>query len=353
MNRLWVRLSLAFAVVLAISFLLMGFIVQQNFANPSVPPPPEVIAYFQQLRSERIAPNPLQALGIIGVLAIIAGIVVNRWVASPMSDLEGAASAIGQGALNTRVEARGSQEMVAVALAFNDMAARLEQAESLRQSLLADVAHELRHPLHVLQGNLQAMQDGVYPINDEEIERLMAQTRHLTVLVNDLHVLAQAEARQMPLSIQNVDIAGLVKEVTADYIPLARAREIDLHVQLLGTLPPAIAVDKARMRQAVQNLLDNALQHTPDGGQIRVTVKRETGFLQIQVQDDGDGIAPDQLTQVFDRLYRGDPSRQRQGSSTGLGLAISKALIEAHGGTIIAESRGQGQGSTFTIELPL
>ena len=190
-------------------------------------------------------------------------------------------------------------------------------------------------------------------INDDEIERLMAQTRHLTVLVNDLHVLAQAEARQLPLSIQNVDIAGLVKEVAADYIPLARAREIDLHVQLLGTLPPAIAVDKARMRQAVQNLLDNALQHTPDGGQIRVTVKRETGFLQIQVQDDGDGIAPDQLTQVFDRLYRGDPSRQRQGSSTGLGLAISKALIEAHGGTIIAESRGQGQGSTFTIELPL
>jgi signal transduction histidine kinase len=286
-------------------------------------------------------------------LAIIAGIIVSRWVASPMSELEEAANEIGQGELSARVEPRGSQEMVAVAAAFNDMAARLEQAESMRQSLLADVAHELRHPLHVLQGNLQAMQDGVYPMNDEEIERLMAQTRHLTVMVNDLHVLAQAEARQLPLHIQNVDIAGLVKEVLADYIPLAQAHDIDLHVELLGTMPPAMAIDKARMRQTVQNLLDNALRHTPDGGWVTVTVQEEDANLQIRISDNGDGIAPDQLPLVFDRLYRGDPSRQREGGSTGLGLAISKALVEAHGGKITAESPGEGQGSTFTIRLPL
>jgi signal transduction histidine kinase len=112
-------------------------------------------------------------------------------------------------------------------------------------------------------------------------------------------------------------------------------------------------IDKARIRQAVQNLLDNALRHTPSGGQVSVSVRQVNGRVQIQVQDSGDGIAPEQLPQVFDRLYRGDPSRQRQGSSTGLGLAISKALVDAHGGTITAESGGVDQGSTFTIDLPL
>ena len=353
MNQLWVRLSLAFAVVLIISSLLTGFIVQQNFANPDVPPPPEVIAYFQQLQTERVIPNPLLGLGVVGALAIIAGVIVSRWLASPMSALEEAANEIGQGELGTRIEPRGSQEMVAVASAFNDMAQQLERAESVRQGLLSDVAHELRHPLHVLQGNMQAMQDGIYPVNDEEIERRMTQTRHLTVMVHDLHVLAQAEAHRLPLHVQEVDIAGLVKEVAADYQPLAQARGIDMHVELLGTMPPTITVDRARIRQAVQNLLDNALRHTPDEGEITLTVQLQDGRLDIIVMDSGVGIAPNQLPLVFDRLYRGDLSRQREGGSTGLGLAISKALVDVHGGTITADSPGEGQGSTFTIELPL
>jgi signal transduction histidine kinase len=350
-NQLWVRLSLAFALVLTISFLLIVIVFRLRYPDPPGPPPPEVVAYFEE--NERFSANPFLVSLIVGGIAIIAGVLVSRTLASPMSDLEEAAVDIGQGDLNTRVDPRGSQEMVAVATAFNDMAAQLEQAESMRQSLLADVAHELRHPIHVLQGNLQAMQDGVYPVNDEEINRLIAQTRHLTVMVNDLHVLAQAEARQLPLHIQEIDIAGLVKEVTAVYQPLAAAREIDLHVELLGTMPPALPVDKARIRQALQNLLENSLRHTADGGQISMTVQQQDGRLIIAVIDDGEGIAPDQLPLVFDRLYQGDPSRQRFGESTGLGLAISKALVEAHGGTITAESPGVDQGSTFLITLPM
>lgn len=353
MNQLWVRLSLAFAAVLTLSFLLIVLVFRLRYPEVAEPPPPEVVAYFEQIEYEQFSGNPFIVSVIVGGVAIIAGVLVSRTLASPMSNLEEAAVDIGQGDLNTRVEPHGSQEMVAVALAFNDMAAQLEQAESLRQSLLADVAHELRHPLHVLQGNLQAMQDGVYPMNDEEITRLIAQTRHLTVMVNDLHVLAQAEARQLPLQIQEVDIAGLVKEVTAVYQPLAATRDIELHVQLLGTMPPAVEIDRARIRQAVQNLLENALRHTPDGGQIRISVQQQDGRLLIEVSDNGEGIAPDQLPLVFDRLYRGDPSRQRIGESTGLGLAISKAIVEAHGGTIAAGSPGVDQGSTFAITLPL
>jgi signal transduction histidine kinase len=352
MNKLWVRLSLAFALVLIAAFLMIGGIIQQNLGSPEKPPP-EVIAYFEQFRAEQVVPQPLTGLVGIAVMAIVAGVIASRMVASPMSNLEKAAQDIGRGDLSKRIEPRGSQEMVAVATAFNDMAAQLEQAESRRKSLLADVAHELRHPLHVLQGNLQAMQDGVYLMNEEEIERLLAQTHHLTVMVNDLHVLAQAEARQLPLHIQEVDIASLVKEVAADFQPFAQAHQVDLHVALLGTMPDTMLIDKARIRQAVQNLLDNALRHTPSGGQVSVSVRQVNGRVQIQVQDRGDGIAPEQLPQVFDRLYRGDPSRQRQGSSTGLGLAISKALVDAHGGTITAESGGVDQGSTFTIDLPL
>lgn len=353
MNQLWVRLSLAFALVLGVSILLVAVVVQLNYGVPGEPPPPEVVAYFEQVRYQRVVPNPFLAFAIVGGMAIIAGVLFSRMLASPMSELEEAAVDIGQGSLSTRVEPRGSQEMIAVAVAFNDMAAQLEQAESLRQSLLADVAHELRHPIHVLQGNLQAMQDGVYPVNDEEINCLIAQTRHLTIMVNDLHVLSQAEARQLPLHSQAVNIAGLVKEVAAVYQPLAAAREIDLYVELLGTMPPALVVDRARIRQALQNLLENSLRHTADGGQISITVKQQDGRLLISVIDDGEGIAPDQLPLVFDRLYRGDPSRQRFGESTGLGLAISKALVEAHSGTISAESPGVDQGSTFLITLPM
>lgn len=353
MNQLWVRLSFAFALVLTLSFLLIGIVFRLSYPEPAEPPPPEVVAYFEQIEYERFSANPFLVSVLVGGIAIIAGVLFSRMLASPMSELEEAAVDIGHGSLSTRVEPHGSQEMVAVAVAFNDMAAQLEQAESLRQSLLADVAHELRHPIHVLQGNLQAMQDGVYPVNDEEIKRLITQTRHLTVMVNDLHVLAQAEARQLPLHNQEVDIAGLIKEVAAVYQPLAAARDIDLHVELLGTMPPAIKIDRARIRQALQNLLENSLRHAVDGGHISITVQQQDGRMEIVVIDDGEGIAPDQLPLVFDRLYRGDPSRQRFGESTGLGLAISKALVEAHGGTITAESAGVDQGSTFLIALPM
>ncbi len=353
MNQLWVRLSLAFALVLAISFLLVALVVRLNYPQPAAPPPPEVQAYFVEIAFQPFVPNPFLAFAIVGGMAILAGMIVSRTLVSPMSDFEEAAADIGQGDLGARVVPRGSQEMIAVANAFNEMASQLEHAESLRQSMLADVAHELRHPLHVLQGNLQAMQDGVYPMNAEEIERLIAQTHHMTVMVSDLHVLAQAEAQQLPLQIQQVDIAALVKDVAAVYQPLSAAREIELRVQLLGTMPAVINVDRARIRQAIHNLLENALRHTPDGGQITLTVQRSAGHLIIEVSDNGEGIAAGHLPLVFDRLYRGDASRRRSEESTGLGLPISKTIVDAHGGRITAASPGPGQGSTFTITIPL
>ena len=354
MNRLWVRLSLAFAAVVVVAVLATALAVRLTNAivtDPITPPPPVVKAYFDRFRSEQPWPNFPTVMFVIGLVAVSAGVWMSRRVTAPLAELAQAAHAVGRQDFSQRVSLRGSEEIVAVATAFNDMAAQLQQSESLRRNLLADVAHELRHPVHVLQGSLQAILDDVYPCNKEEIARLSDQTHHLTVLVNDLHILAQAEAHKLPLRKQMTDLAALVKETVAAFEPLVAAKRVSLRVELLGTMPQ-ISVDRARLRQAVHNLLDNALRHTPEGGAIAVSVEQGPATIQLRVQDTGDGIAAEQLPYVFDRFYRTDEARTRDKGGTGLGLAIVKANVEAHGGTVTAVSQGIGQGSTFTIDLP-
>jgi signal transduction histidine kinase len=273
---------------------------------------------------------------------------------APLRQLETAANTLKTRDFTPRVPVRGSQELVAVATAFNEMAEQLQQAETLRRNLLADVAHELRHPLHILQGNLQAILDDVYPLSKEEIARLVDQTHHLTTLVKDLHELAQAEAHQLPLDKQPTDIADLVKETAADFKPFAAAKQIQLKVELLGALPPVVnSLDPARIRQVVHNLLDNALRHTPENGTITVQLEQVAAALQVAVQDNGDGIAPEQISHVFDRFYRTDSGRSRNHGGAGLGLAIAKAIVEAHDGEIGVQSEGIQMGSTFVFRLPV
>jgi two-component system sensor histidine kinase BaeS len=266
--------------------------------------------------------------------------------------LAAGARAIAGRDLAHRVPVRGSVEMRIVAESFNEMAGQLERSESSRRQLLADVAHELRNPVHVLRGNLQAILDGVYPLNEEELSRLLGQTEHLARLINDLHELSLAEARQLPLHKQPVDLGELTKDAVAAFQPLTTAQGIALRVELLGT-PPVVEVDPDRVRQTLQNLLANALRHTPAAGHIRASVAARAGQAEIAVSDSGAGIAPEHLPQVFDRFFRTDGARDRESGGAGLGLAIAKAIIESHGGALRAESAGLGRGSTFVITLPL
>jgi signal transduction histidine kinase len=354
MNRLWVYLSFTFTAVIILAFVGIAMTIRLTSdlgSDPNNPPPPEVIEYLQESRGQQFTPDVTLVAIIIGAIAIGAGAWMSRRLTKPLLELEEAAVAIGQQDLSRRVPVHGSQEFLAVATAFNDMAALLEQEESLRRNMLADVAHELRHPVHILQGNLQAILDDVYPLAKNEIERLAEQTKHLSILVNDLHILAQAEAQQLPLFKQKSDIANLVKETAASYTSLAAARNINLRVELLGTMPDSVYVDAARMRQAISNLLDNALRHTPDNGTITVSIEQTANDLLIRVTDTGEGIPNDQIPYVFERFYRSDKARKRSANSTGLGLAIVKAIIEAHESTIVVASPGNGQGSTFTITL--
>ena len=289
---------------------------------------------------------------LTAVIGIIAGIFVSRSLTAPLGKLARAARDIGQGDLSRRVTLEGSEEIVDVASAFNDMARDLEQAETLRRNLLADVAHELRTPLTVVQGNLRAILDDVYPLEKEEITHLYDQTRHLTNLITDLQELAQAEARRLPLNRVDVNAAALVKETAVAFQPIVEESDIELRVELLGAHPHVWA-DQNRLRQCLLNLMDNALRHTPAGGSICVQVEAVNREAQIRVRDSGAGIAAEHITHVFDRFYRADPARSRESGGAGLGLAIVQAFVEAQDGRVSVASDGPKKGTLFVIHLPL
>jgi signal transduction histidine kinase len=355
MNRLWVRLSLAFAGVIIIVSLVAGlgfYMNARDYLGAEAEAPPEVQAYFEQIRRDNRPFNALPAIIVVGAVAVGAGVWMSRSLSAPLREMEEAAGAIGRQELSTRLSPHGSQEMIAVSSAFNDMAAQLEEADSLRQNLLADVAHELRHPIHILQGNLQAMLDDVYPLNKEEIARLSDQARLLTALVDDLRILAQAEAHQLRLEKSATDMAALVKDAASGFKPLVAAKDIEMRVELLGAMP-IMEVDPGRMRQVLGNLLGNALLHTPDGGAITVCAEQKESTFLVSVTDSGSGIAAEDLPHVFDRFYRADPARSRDAGGSGLGLAIAQAIVAEHGGEITASSAGPGQGSTLIIYLPI
>ena len=302
--------------------------------------------------AEHVSDSLLQILLIGAVLAIVSGVLVSRWLSAPLTHLVDGTQAIARRDLSFRVAEQGSVEIQEVSDSFNRMAAALEDAEKLRRSMLNDIAHELRTPLSVLEGNLRAILDDVYPLEKTEIARLYDQTRHLHRLVDDLRLLAQAEARQLPLQRSPSDLAVSLKEVAELFSPLAGEKNISLDTSLPRSSVLA-AVDRVRFAQTLQNLLTNALQHTPAGGVIALSLRAEEETATITVADNGDGIASEDIAHVFDRFYRVDKSRTRDSGGVGLGLAIAQALVEAHDGEIDAASAGVGQGSTFTIRLPL
>ena len=345
MKRLWVRLSLMISGVLFFMFFMQFLTItlertgmKEDLDGPPDAPPAEI----QQRLIGFMAFSVVVGLG--------GGIVIGRVVSAPITELVKAADKIGKGDLNTRVYPHGSQEMIDLADRFNKMAQELEHAETLKNNLMADVAHELRTPLTVLEGNLRAALDKVYMLDEAEIANLYSQTRHLTRLVNDLRELALAESKQLHLEKYPTDLNALLTETIQALDPLAAEKSVRLIYQ--PTLLPELSVDPTRIRQALFNLLSNALRHTPSGGEISVAGKQAKGVVVLSVKDSGEGLLPDQLAAVFDRFYRADKSRSRQTGGTGLGLAIVKVIIESHGGQVEAYSEGKGKGSEFTIVLP-
>jgi signal transduction histidine kinase len=295
-------------------------------------------------------------IGSLPLFSLLIGIVLSIWmsrsVTQPVSQLSQAVHAVGRRELGYRVETQGSQELQALAQSFNQMAGELERAELTRRNLMADIAHELRTPLSVLEGNLRAMLDGVHKTDEEEIALLYEQTQHLKHLVEDLRVLSLAEADQLALNCQPVDLAQLLKDTLAHFEFIAEERGIQLRTEIPESLIHP-SLDEIRMRQVLHNLLSNALRYTPQAGMVTVSAKilPENNAIEILVADTGAGITPEELPYIFDRFNRTRGRHDRDG--TGLGLAIAKAFVEAQGGSVTAQSGGIDLGSTFTIRLPI
>ncbi len=283
-------------------------------------------------------------------LAIMARVF--RTYALPLADMMTAADQVADGDLTVRLEPRGGREFQQLTNSFNRMTAELERTDQQRRNLTADIAHELRTPLHIIQGNLEGILDGVYEPTTEQIEATLDETRLLARLVEDLRLLSLAEAGKLLLESTAVDVTDLLMDVATSFSGQAEANGITLKVTVADPQPVTVQGDPVRLDQVLSNLVSNALRHTSTGGTVTMTASRLDGQVVMTVADTGFGIADDDLPFVFDRFWKGDRARTHSaGAGSGLGLAIARQLVEAHGGHIGVTSV-VNEGSTFTIELP-
>jgi len=272
-----------------------------------------------------------------------------RHMSAPVGDFLEAAGRITEGDYSPRVAERGPLELRALAHAFNVMAARLQLTEEQRRDLMADITHELRTPLTVIQGNLEGFLDGVYSPDEARLKSLLEETQVLARLVEDLRTLALAESGALQLKKEPTDLALLIGETVSAFRTQADAAGVKLDFQS-GSDALVLNLDPERIHQVLSNLIANALRFTPCDGTIHVgyktTLKKDGKYAEVTVEDTGVGIAPEVLPHIFNRFYK-----SRDSSGTGLGLPIARLLVEAHDGSISAESQ-TGHGTTIRFRLP-
>jgi signal transduction histidine kinase len=340
--------------------------------GPGIPmgPAPSSSSTLEAAFLDRVNRALLVSALAAALLAGLLSLLFARHLAHPLRELAAGARRLAAGDLRYRVRARGGDEVGAVAVAFNDMAASLEQAEQARRNLVADVAHELRTPLTVIEGTVEAMLDGVYPADQERLASIREEVVLLNKLVADLRELSLAEAGGLRLDVEPVEPAALVRRAVAAAGARAEARHVDLRADVADGLP-LVAADAPRIAQVLAILLDNALRYAPadgtvvvgaradrpaaspgaeraDGASVWTRLRHPTEGIdghgppadgvRFWVADNGPGIAAADLPHIFDRFYRADPSRARRSGGSGLGLAIARRYVEAHGGRIWAES---------------
>jgi histidine kinase len=292
------------------------------------------------------------------IAAILASFFISRQVVTPMLHMMSLSQRIAEGEYQERLALPGGQqadqtdELGQLALRFNQMADKLEKTETIRRQLIGDVTHELRTPLTAVKGYLEGLMDGVLPADPETYEQIHSEIDRLQRLVNDLQELSRVEAGAIQLNLAPVPPERLIERIQST---LGRQFE-DKNIQLVTDVEPGLPnlfVDKDRIIQVLTNLAGNALQYTPNGGKVSISVRREKSEILFAVKDTGIGISTEQLTFIFNRFYRTDKSRNRASGGSGIGLTIAKALVQAHQGKIWAESNGEGKGSTFSFLIPL
>ncbi|NPV87133.1 MAG: HAMP domain-containing histidine kinase [Anaerolineae bacterium] len=287
-------------------------------------------------------------------LALLAALGLGMWMARrmlrPLRHLTEAAQNIARGNYGTTVNVRSDDEIAHLAESFNAMSQEVARANQLRRQMTADIAHDLRTPLTVIGGYIESMRDGVLEASPERLHLIYTEIERLQNLVGDLRMLSLADAGELTLNPQRMTPAYLLERACAPYRELAEQNKVKLRVAAADNLPE-VMVDEARMMQVFDNLISNALRYTPAGGEITLSAMEEGEAVLLCVEDTGCGIPPEDLPHLFERFYRGDRSRHAEDGETGLGLSIARALVEAHGGSIRAES-AQGKGTRMVITLP-
>ncbi|TAH51758.1 MAG: HAMP domain-containing histidine kinase [Chloroflexota bacterium] len=314
-------------------------------------PPPFPRNRAQEQFVERTLDTLLISAGGAALLAIILGVVLARTITRPVQDLTNAAQRMAKGELGQTVRVQSSDEVGDLANAFNQMSADLQHADQVRRQMTADIAHELRNPLTVIGGYLDAMRTGDLQPTPKRLDAVYDEIQHLEGIVEDLRTLSLAEAGALVLNRQEVSPRELLQSVRSRFAPQAAQKNIALTVEADAGLPK-LNVDDTRLTQVLDNLVSNALHHTPEGGAVTLAAQARENTIVLQVRDTGEGIAPEDLPRVFERFYRGDKARPTDEGSSGLGLAIASAIVNAHGGKIWVESE-LGKGAAFFVELPL
>ena len=313
---------------------------------------PDVLEHAQ----EAFYSAGLQSIGI-GLLvaalgALVVSLVTTRRLGRWLDALSSGAVRVSTGRYDQPVQLAGSSpELERVAGAFNGMAAQIQTTESRRRSLLTDVAHELRTPIATIDVTLEALEDGVLIPGPGTYATLRAQSARLARLASDIRDVSAAEEGRLRLATAIIGVADVLQGSANQWAQ--RFQEADVTLRHMGGADVPITVDRARIGQVLDNLLANALRHTPAGGHVEVGSSFRDDFVVIDVVDDGEGIGPAALPHVMERFYRADPGRCRaDGSGTGVGLAIARAIARAHDGDLQAHSAGLGRGATFTLTLP-
>lgn len=290
--------------------------------------------------------------------AVVVSIFVSRQVVAPIQEMRTASQHIADGHYDQRVRVPTNSssgdmdELAQLAFSFNQMAEKLTQTEKMRRELIADISHELRTPLTTIKGSLEGLIDGVLESSPETYQQIHSEADRLQKLVADLQEISRVEAGAVPLDLKPLNLANPVETVTRRLRPQFEEKGVVLNVDAPSNLPDVLA-NQDRITQVVINLVGNALQYTPSGGQVSVTVSKSENNIRVRIQDTGIGIPSEHIPHVFTRFYRVEKSRSRAGGGSGIGLTIAKHFVEAHNGRIWAESAGSGLGATFTFQLPI
>ncbi|KPL83893.1 hypothetical protein SE15_01300 [Thermanaerothrix daxensis] len=290
------------------------------------------------------------ALGGALIVAVLIGLWLARRLTLPLQALTEAAKRIAQGNLEQEVAVVSGDELGQLARAFNQMSRAVAQANQMRRQMTADIAHDLRTPLTVIAGYIESMRDGILSPTPERFTMIYTEIERLQKMVEDLRILSQADAGELPLNCQAVPPAAILERTAAIFQHRAEQKGVILRVQKEENLPP-VWMDEDRMMQVMDNLLSNALRYTPPGGEVFLQVRSSEAGIEFVVRDTGEGIPPEEIPKIFERFYRADKSRHAEAGESGLGLTIVKAIVEAHGGRVWAVS-APGDGLAVHIQMP-